>query len=241
MNNDKWAKYGAATGVAAVVLYVVGTLVLPTPPDANAPAVEVAGYFHDHQDGIQVALAFYAAAALFFLWFVGTLASVLRRADVSPRLSSIAFGAGVAATAIYVADLTAFAVAALRADSGVLGAQVTQALFDAGNLGFATGSFAFATLFAATAIVILRRGGLPDWLGWLAGLTAILVALRLGALFTADGTFASDGLFGYWVGIVAFLVWTLLASIVMYNELGKDGGGGVVSGAVDRVRGATGA
>jgi hypothetical protein len=242
MNNDKWAKYGAATGLVAVVLYVVGTLVLPTPPDFDAPANEVAAYFADEQTGIQVATAFYAAAAAFFLWFVGTLASVLRRAEGGPRLSSIAFGAGVASTAIFITGLTAFSVAALRADEGVLGPEITQALFDAGNLGFAAGSLVFGALFAAVALVVLRRGGLPNWLGWLAALTGILVALRVGALFDVDGAFAADGVLGYWAGIVAFLVWTAITSVVLYSDLDRAGGGvtGRVSGAVDRARRATG-
>lgn len=240
MNNDKWAKYGALTGLAAVVLYVVGTLVLPKPPDFDAPAAEVSAYFADEQSGIQVATAFYAAAGGLFLWFIGTLASALRQAEGGPRLSSIAFGAGVASVAIFAVDLTMFAVASLRADQGVLGAEIQQALFDAGNLGFASGAFVFAALYAASGLVILRKGGpLPEWMGWLAMLTSILIALRVGALFSTDGAFAADGLFGYWVGIVSFLVWTAIASVMLYQELSKGGGvTGAVTGAVDRVRSA---
>lgn len=241
MINDKWAKYGAATGVVAVALYVVATLVMPKPPDFDAPSAEVASYFADEQNGVQVAIAFYGAAAGFFLWFVGTLASVLRQAEGGPRLTSILFGAGVAATAIFVVDLTTFAVAALRADEGILGPEITQALFDAGNLGFATGAIVFGAFFAAAALIILRRGGLPDWLGWLAALTGILVALRVGALFDTDGAFAADGVLGFWAGIVAFLAWTLIASVKLTIDLDRAGPGGVrgaVEGTVGRVRGA---
>ena len=62
----------------------------------------------------------------------------------------------------------------------------------------------------------------------------MLVAFRLGSIFTTDGVFAADGVLGFWAGVVAFAAWTLAASITLVESLGRSDGGGLTG----RVRGA---
>lgn len=242
---DSWARYGAASGVVAVVLFGVGFFLIPEPPDPDAPAAEVAAYFAEDHGSIQVGAAFIAAATLPLLWFVGTLTSVLRRAEGGPRLSSIAFGAGVITIGLLIADLTAWAVAALRPENMQAAPELAQALNDFSLLVIGLGAFVFAGFFLAVGLVTLRHQALPAWLGWLALVAALAVGLRIGSAVTTDGVFSYDGVLGFYAGLVAFAAWTLIASIHLLDQLGKDepsGGGplGAVTGVVDRVRGGLG-
>jgi hypothetical protein len=75
---DRYARYGAATGIAFVVLMVVSFIVMPTPPDLDAPVGEWAGYYAEDQNAINTALVLVSVALFFFVWFLGTLVSALR-------------------------------------------------------------------------------------------------------------------------------------------------------------------
>src|SRR5262245_32636248 len=96
MNEDRYAEYGMATGIIAVVLFVVGFLIVtPVPPDLDAPVDEWSQYYHDHDGAIRAGLVLATVGIGFFTWFVGSLSSVLRIAAGNPRLPTVAFGGGI--------------------------------------------------------------------------------------------------------------------------------------------------
>jgi hypothetical protein len=96
----------------------------------------------------------------------------------------------------------------------------------------APASAALAALFAATALVILRGGGLAEWLGWLCGATAVAQLLPLGVIFTDEGAFAGDGALGLMVPVLSFIV-TVGCLSVSIMRLPPEG-----RGFIDRVSGA---
>jgi hypothetical protein len=55
----------------------------------------------------------------------------------------------------------------------------------------------------------------PRWVGGLAAVAAALYALRAGTLFTREGPFAADGVFGIWVPVAALIVWMTVAGAVL--------------------------
>lgn len=231
---DKWARYGAASGIAAVILFGIGFFIVPEPPNPDASAGEVASYFAEEDTAIQVGAAFVAASALLLLWFLATLTAVTRITEGGPRLSSTAFGAGVIAIALLLADVTAFAVGAFRPENMQASPELAQALLDFSVLALGVGSVVFAGLFLAMGLLSLRLQALPAWLGWTALLVAILTALRLGSIFTTEGVFGPDGVLGFWAGLIGFAAWTLAASITLVESLWRPDGGGITG----RVRGA---
>jgi hypothetical protein len=81
---------------------------------------------------------------------------------------------------------------------------------------------AAVVFFVANGLSILRTGFLPAWLAWLALVTALFNAFGLGNVFTDHGAFASDGVLGFLVGFLLFLVWVLAASIVLVRRLGGE-------------------
>jgi hypothetical protein len=105
------------------------------------------------------------------------------------------------------------AVAALRPEE--TGAELTRALNDAGLIGFGVIAPTFAVFFLSTALIVLRTGVLPAWLGWLALLGAASVVLGLGSIFEDSGTFSADGFLGFTLGFIVWLAWVLAASVAM--------------------------
>jgi hypothetical protein len=219
--NDRFARYGAATGIFFVVLVVIAFLVQPTPPDSNAGPAEVLGYFNDHRDAVHVVLLIFAAAGFFFIWFVGTLRSALGSAEGgTARLATTAYGGGLVSAGALLVAFGLLATAALHPAEN--GADVTRALNDAGAMVLAISAPAAVVFFVANSLSILRSGYLPAWLAWLGLAAGLFNGLGIGAVFTDHGVFAPDGLLGFFVGFVLFLLWFLCASIVLTRRLGED-------------------
>jgi hypothetical protein len=216
-SHDRWAPYGAAAGAIGIVLFVVGAVVKPEEPDFGASGVEVAAYFEQEQEGIKVGNAFAAAATPFLIWFLATVASLARGGGPGARRAgAVAYGCGAIVIALFLADVSALAVGALRPENMVAAPELAAALRDFSWTAPALAAFPMSGLFAAFAVLALRDKAVwPEWLGWLAAIAAVTYALRVGALFTTEGAFAADGVLGLWVPVIAFAGWTLIASVVL--------------------------
>lgn len=217
--NDRHARYGAATGVLFVVFVIIGFLVQPKPPAADATAQEILNYISDKQDTLHIVQLIFGAAGLTFLWFIGTLRNLLANAEGDGgRLANTAYGAGLVAVATLMIGGALAAVAALHPVDN--GADLTRALIDASLLIPAVGAPAAFVFFAANGLSIMRSGYLPAWMGWLGLVTAVFNVLGIGAVFTDHGAFAADGVLGFFIGFLLFLIWNLLASILLVRKLG---------------------
>jgi hypothetical protein len=242
VSNDRFAAYGAGAGVIAVVLFVVGFIIAPQPPDFDAPAQEVANYFGEDRTRIHVSSAFLVASVPYFLWFLATVTSLTRAGSAGARrTASWAFSCGIVTVTVFLTDVAAVTVAALRPENMAASPELAQALHDYSWLAAAASSLTFAGVFVGFATLVLRDKALwPDWLGWAAVVVALGTMLRLGALFTDEGPFAADGAFGFWIPVVGFLAWTLIGSFVLWLEVRREdepsGLFGPASKALGRVR-----
>jgi hypothetical protein len=207
MSNDRYARYGAASGILAVIL-IVGSfigLVLPNAPDLDAPGTDWAGYFTDHQSRIQVGVIVLGVGLFFFIWFLGSLRSALARAEGGEgRLASVAFAGGIVATVSLLVAATAGAVAALRPED--LDPNTTRALNDLGVAVGGPGAAGFTALFAATAIVGYRYNAVPAPVAGFSALAAITQPLAYGVAVTDSGAFAGDGFLGGFIPIITFVL-----------------------------------
>lgn len=218
--NDRFARYGAATGIIFVVLIVIAFLIEPKPPASDASAAEVLGYFRDHHSALHVVLLIFAASVFFFVWFIGALRSALAAAEgPTGRLATIGYGAGLVSAATLIVSFAMFATAALH--PAEYSADVIHAMSDASAMVLAVSAPAVAVYFYANSLSIIRFGILPEWLGWLGFAAAFFNAIGIGAAFTDHGVFAADGLLGFFVGFILFLLWFLLASIMLTRRLGE--------------------
>jgi hypothetical protein len=232
MKEDRYAKYGAATGLVSVILLIVGFfIVTPQPPALDASAEEFSKYFINHQDGIRAGIVISSLALFAFVWFLGSLSQTLRVTAGSPRLPSIAFAGGVLGAAFLGVLLTLFAAAAFRPEE--TSPELTRAVNDMAVMTAAPAAAGLTALLASTALVILRfRGGMAEWLGWLCAAAAVAQLLPLGIVFTDSGAFAGDGALGLFVPVLSFIV-AIACLSVSIMRLPPEG-----RGIVDRVTGA---
>jgi len=236
MNEDRYAEYGAATGIAFAVFAVVGFLLI----GADAPRLDAATdewpqHFDENQGTIRAGLILVTIAAFFFIWFLGTVSSTLRIAAGEPRLPSIAFAGGILAVASLFITATAIAVATLHPETR--SPELTRTLNDFAVMAGLPLIAGIAAFFGAIALVILRSAsGLPAWLGWLALVAAVLQLLAFGIVFTDSGAFAGDGVLGLYVPFAAAII-AVAALSALLTAWARDAMRPGEIGFTDRIRG----
>lgn len=192
-----WERWAPLTGVAFVVLAVVGVLVGGEPPDVDSPVQEVIDHYVDNKSSVQAGAFLIALAALLLVFFGGYLRSVLSVAEGPGGILSALTLVGLAIVAIGIAiDTTIlFALSEAAEDIEPAAVQSLQALWDNDWIPFIVGTQVF---LISAGLSIVRHAALPKWLGW-----AALVLAVIG--FTP-------------VGFVAFLamgLWILIVSLIL--------------------------
>jgi hypothetical protein len=200
MSRSTLERLAPLTGIAFVALLVISFIVGGDTPDADESTEEVVAFWTE-EDSSQIASAIIGAwAAVFLVWFGGTLAAALRRAEVeASRLASIAFG-GFLLIAVGGLSFSAFQFAAADT-AGDVPAEVTQTLsvlFEDFFFPLAAGT---VLALLSVGVAALRHGVLPRWLGY----AAIVIAI---AALTPAGFFA----------FLAAGVWVLAVSVVLYSS-----------------------
>jgi hypothetical protein len=149
-----------------------------------------------------------------FLFFFGSLWSALRRAEGDDGwLSAAAFGGGLVSLAILFSGGVATVAAHSNACAGI-DPQLWQVLHDFGGAAFLSSFFPLAVLLAASAVVAIRFGALPRWLGWMSAIVAVtlLVGGTAGTIYARE-----DAGLPY----LLFELWTVITSIVLIRRAGQ--------------------
>ena len=198
MVSGSWARYAPLAGLVAVVLLVVSVIVTGFDSvDTNDSTAKVVKFWLDN-DSQQIAGAILGAiATVFLLWFLGSLRSAFRAAEGGTgRLSSIAYAGGIVLVGFALVDSALqFAVAESAGDVPPVVTQTLSTLYSDFFFGFPVG---IGTLLLASALVILRTGVLPAWVGW--------AALVLGIIsLTPLGFFAFFVVFA-WIAVVSVML-----------------------------------
>ena len=214
------ARFAPLTGIAAVVLGVLSFILAQTwadEPDTDAPAAEIALWMTDKSWEILISGWIWWLAAGAFLWFLGSLRSVLGPAEGGTRrVTSIAFSAGAVAT-VFAASLFVPVVAGAAADEfddRTISPETADALWVLGSGVFLVAEIAFGVLIVAVALVVVRTGALPRWYGWLSALYGLwLLILPIG-----------------WIGLIGLPIWILLTTILVWMAESKAGAPAATAG-----------
>ena len=196
MQQSRWERLAPLTGVVAVAIIIAVFSIGGSTPDEHDSASKVWAYYSRHHDK-QIALAFILAIALpFLVFFASTLRHELRRAGGTGQLSTAAFGGGVLAAAGF-GLLSTVHIALSSAGERVVTQATVQTLNVLDNNDFVPAVAGVALLVLAAGLSVVRHGGLPRWLGW--------VAIVLGiAAFTPAG-FIAFLAGGVWIIVVSIL------------------------------------
>lgn len=208
LSGERWARFSPLAGIAAVVFWVLGILIVEgagdTPGD-DATAETIAGYFDREEVSIYLGGLALFIGSLILIWFAGSLRAAVASVPTGAGIAPVLFGAFVVKAVFdmaFFAPQIAGAFAANESDAP-LTPEAAQALWFAGDGFFIAAEYAAAFALAVTAAAILRTGVLPRWLAWV----NLLVVLVL--LVPPIG----------WAALIfAFPLWLILASILLYRR-----------------------
>ena len=217
MNATMCERFGAASGLGAIVTGAAAVLFERGSVSARDPVAKIVAYYTDNQGALRAQALLFVVGAGFFLWFLGSLRSFLSQAEGgSGRLSTGAMHAGVASTVVTLAAL-AFQVglASAAQDAGHPGLIGTMdALFVVANLPL-------AIMLVAVAALTFRTARLPAWLGWLSVLTAVAQLIPVCGILLDGGPLAADGWVSAYLPYPLYALWLTSAVVVTTLRIGK--------------------
>jgi hypothetical protein len=198
MRSRGFERFAPLAGVVFFVLIALVFILSGDQPSADDKTIDAVSYWTKH-DGRQIAVAAIGAlAALFLVWFAGSVRSTLLRAEGREgRLSTLAFaGAVIGAVGLLIFSGIGFTAAD---SAGDVPPTVTQTLSALNADFFFPAAAGFALFLFATGLAALRTGALPAWLAW----ASIVIAV---ASVTPAG----------FIGFLASLVWVLVLSGLLF-------------------------
>ena len=221
-NERNWEQMGAASGLLAAALFVAAFIVfLSTSPTGGTPypslenAQTANDFFSQNLNPMRLQVLFNTLGIALFLWFVGSLWRVLRRAEGEPgRGSAVVLVGAAAGSALMLVGLSL--TFAIGLSTSPAQADTVPAFFAASAVLFALGGGVLSLFFFAVGKVILQTGVAGRWLGWLALIAAVLAVLAFVSPFWVSGILnPATGALGLWAWWAAFVVWLFLASMVL--------------------------
>jgi hypothetical protein len=207
-NSRAWRMWGSLSGLAFVVLFVVGSALIFDGPNGDEPSSKYVAFYGDssHRDKINIGWILAGLGVFFFLWFVASLRETVREATVTSAgdsmLASLVTIGGTAYGAVTLVALGEAAGVRTMSDD-TFQHQVFPGIIHANDDGVyiahATGTAALAAMIVAFSITVLATRTLPRWIGWF-GLLAAVAAL------------ASV----FFVTMFVWLLWIAVASVVLF-------------------------
>jgi hypothetical protein len=167
------------TGAAFVVVAIIGFIVGGEPKDATHPATEIANWYIDNKDSVEVSAFIGVAATVLLVFFGAYLRDVLRvAAGGADMLSLVSFiGVVVVAVGFSIDSTISLAIAERADDIDPIAVQSLQALWDNDFIPIALGTLLFLW---ATGIAVVRSGALPKWIGWIMLLLGVVALTPFG-------------------------------------------------------------
>jgi hypothetical protein len=189
-------------------------------PPANAPAEQSLAFFTAYRSELRTQSLLFVLSAGAYVWWFGSLRSFLLRVEgETGRLSTIAFGAGVIWAGLQMVLQSVQVALAMGA-----GGDVAPALAGMlGDLTYALSVIAYipmAVTLAAVAVVSLRTGVFPSWLGWLSTLVAAANLVMSLGIVADSGPLVPGGALTY-VLYALMPIWLAAVTTVMVVRLGK--------------------
>lgn len=213
MNDKKWERWGFHGGLIAVAALVAIFATYGVPPDADAPAAEIAEWYADNDATIRFSTVLLGVGVIGLSWWFGSLWRHMRRAeDGEPRLAVIAAIGLILSGATAMISIAVGSAAAMRIDDvGEEGAVLAWAF---ANTSIGLSAVGDVILIAAVSTLAIRTRFLPTWLAYGGGLAALV---NLVAALSAATDSAVISIFGL-IGFLSWLAWIAAISLVMIER-----------------------
>jgi hypothetical protein len=183
------ARLAALGGIAYVVLFVIGTILLfsGSPDTSSAPAKIIAWYSDSgHRNRINIGWLLSGLGIFFFLWFLSALRRTVRRLEGDDGfLTGLTTIGGVVYAALSLAALAVTDGIRTMSDDTYRHQVFPGLIHAADDVGWvlhASGGAGAAAMIIAASLAALRARAVPTWAGWL-GVVAGILSLALIAFF----------------------------------------------------------
>lgn len=208
---EHWAP---ASGIVFVVLMVIALALTGEPARYDDSGSSISEWIAGNRRELLIGTILQGGALFMLLWYLGTLGTRLREAGEA-RLGAVAFGAGVVIAGMAIVTIMIVGGLAYGIEQNTDSATI-KTLYD---LQLAAGplfAWPLAALAAATSIASLRSGVFPQWYG-LASAAGTVWFVVAGLSWAREGFFEVDGT-AVWIGLIVFLAWTLVTSVVLLQQ-----------------------
>jgi len=219
MSPEQWWKSGGFSGIAFVILFVIGFVLQLDGPMVDDSGAEIKQYFID--DGskyllgdILIGIGF----VFFFLTFVWALSGFMAAAEPAGQTwARLILVYGAIATAVGF-GFSMFNAALAYGAAEFADENTIKALYYAGYVGLMAGPpLLTGGLTLTIGIGILRHGMFPKWLGWLSIVIAVLATVSVFGLLMDDSESPLSLL-----GALAFLLWAIQTLALSYFMITAD-------------------
>jgi hypothetical protein len=186
------------TGILFIVLLVVGFAVQGEPKDATHSPGDIAQWYIDNKDSVQISAFIGTVAAVPLIFFAAYLRTVLAAAEGEGAMLPILVLIGLSIVAVggAIDNMLLFATAERADDIPATSVQTIQAIWDNDFLPLLLGIMVFLW---SVGISVLRSGALPKWMGWAAIVLAVV---------------SLAGPIGF-AAVIGSAIWIIIASIVL--------------------------
>jgi hypothetical protein len=214
-----WKRYSWSAGpvfVAALVAEIVVSAGAPI--NQNDSAAKITGELHAHRAGLVVVACLSIVYAVAFLVYLWRLHGFFASDPENERLPVLVLVGGVLFVTLHsVSDVGIIGMlgAKLATYSAAHDQSVAYSLYLSTFALDSVGDVLGSVFAIATGLLVLRRGVLPRWLGWIALLTGICFFLQG---FGLGGVIASFGLVLDLIGFGLLLTFVTASSIVLIRR-----------------------
>jgi hypothetical protein len=191
------------------------------PPSPSSSAANVAALYRDHATAIRAGMIISMYALVFYVPWSATISVQLKRIEGrhSPlTYAQLALGAGLPVA--FFPALYFFANAAFRSDRSP---EIIQTLNDQGWLPFTGIIYAIFVQNLVIGIAVLSDTRAvpvyPRWFGYFSIWCAFLYCPASLDVFFTSGPLAWNGLFTWWLSLVAFFVWLVVTTVLTLRTI----------------------
>jgi len=209
-------RWGGFAGLAFVLLALLGTFLPGNPPGIDKSANEITSFVTDSRTAMLAGALMWCAAAGLIIWFAAAFAEAMRERDERSDIHlALLAGSVLVGGAIFV-NAAAGAATAYGVDGR--DPATTLMMFQWSAVLTTLIGFAATLPLAAAGVGVLRTRVMPNWLGYLALLAALVSFVGAFGVFVTDGAFVAGGTLMTTVPLLVTAVWLACASGYMVRE-----------------------
>ena len=216
-----WQRVLALSGIAFAVLFLAGFLISGSDtPDSTAADQVWSNWAADSELKSRIGAFLTLIAGFVFLYFAGTIRSVLGSTEATVRGSVQLARVSFAGALIGMVGITMAVIMIAGASAGGAAANplVSRAVAGATVGPFLAGAMGFAASLAAAGLLILRSRVFASWIAIVALFGALAFFITFFTLIVGPG---EDSIFGYgfFPGFLALTIWSIATSIARYRAV----------------------